>query len=606
MPIPPEVTKIPYNLTMTLSIAILLGIIALAIILFSIEYFPVDVVALTVLLLVILTGLLPIEDAFAGFGSNTSMMILGILIMTAGLSKTGVIEMTGQALLKNSAAKAEHLFTMIMIAAAAMSAFLSNTAATAFFMPITISLARRTNTNPSKLLMPLSFAAILASSITLVSSSTNIVISGLITQFDMEPLGMFELTLVGLPILLLGLGYMLLIGRHIVPERATAKAVYDPMGSQPYITEVVPLPNSPLLGKTLEEARLGQDYDIVVLKLTKTNKRLLIPIASQVIESGDMLTIEVPRDRLRNLYQTLGVQSKEDLEITKPATQLKGIQLFELVLLPGSPLIDRTLATLDFRKHFGMQVLGINRRGETLRTHLGSLRLRVGDQLVVQGQRETVMQLGLDNHFRILDVIGSQDSSNAKAPLAIGIFVIALLVAALELLSLPVAVLLGAIAMFVTKCITPEEAYREINWTTLILIGSMLALGAAMQSTGAAAFFAEWVVSLFGSRDPRLLLTAFFALTMLLTQPMSNQASAALVLPLAVQTALQLGLNPRSFAVMIAVGASCSFLTPLEPACLMIYGPGGYKFLDFFKSGLPLTFLTYVIAIILVPLFWPL
>ncbi|MCD4673230.1 MAG: SLC13 family permease [Anaerolineaceae bacterium] len=591
---------------MTLPIALLLGIIALAIILFSIEYFPVDVVALTVLIAVILTGLLPPETAFAGFGSNTSMMILGILIMTAGLSKTGVIEMTGQALLKHSTGKPEQLFTIIMIAAAVMSAFLSNTAATAFFMPITISLARRTKTNPSRLLMPLAFAAILASSITLVSSSTNIVISGLITQYDLPPLGMFELTLVGLPVLLLGLGYMLLIGRRLVPERATAKQVYDPNGTQPYITEVVPLPNSPLLGKTLEDSRLGQDFDIVVLKLSKANQGHLIPGASQTIEIGDSLLIEVPRDHLPSLHQAIGVQLKQEVKITKPATHSQGIQLFELILLPGSPLIGRTLATLNFRKRFGMQVLGINRSGETLQTRLGNLRLRVGDQLLVQGAHETIVQLGFDNRFRILDIIERKDGAFAKAPLAVGIFVTALLIAALEILSLPVAALLGAAVMFLSGCVTPEEAYREVNWPTLILIGSMLALGTAMQSTGAAAYFAEWVVDKFGSSDPRWLLTAFFALTMLLTQPMSNQAAAALVLPLAVQTALRMGLNPRSFAVMIAVGASCSFLTPLEPACLMIYGPGGYRFLDFFKNGLPLTLLTYLIAILLVPLFWPL
>lgn len=591
---------------MTLSIALLLGIIALTIILFSIEYFPVDVVALTVLLLIILTGLLPAKDAFAGFGSDTTMMILGILIMTAGLSKTGVIEMTGEALLKRSAGRPEKLFPVIMIAAAAMSAFLSNTAATAFFMPITISLARRTKTNPSKLLMPLAFSAILASSITLVSSSTNIVISGLITQYGLKPLGMFELTKVGLPILLIGLGYMLLIGRHIVPERDTATPLSDVNGTQPYITEVVPLPDSPLLGKTLEESRLGQDYDIVVLKLVKAGQRLLFPGASQTIEAGDTLTVEVPRDRLPGLQQAIGLQLKEKMDITQPVNPPKDIKLFELILLPGSPLIGRTLTALNFRKRFGMQVLGINRSGKIRQTGLGSLRLRVGDQLLVQGAHETIMQLGRYNRFRILEIIESKEGAFAKAPLAIGIFVAALLVAALEILSLPVAVLLGAAVMFLSGCITPEEAYREINWSTLILIGSMLALGAAMQSTGAAAYFAEWVVAQFGGRDPRLLLTAFFALTMLLTQPMSNQAAAVLVLPLAVQTAIQLGLNPRSFAVMIALGASCSFLTPLEPACLMVYGPGGYKFLDFFKSGLPLTVLTYGLAIVLVPLFWPL
>lgn len=399
---------------------------------------------------------------------------------------------------------------------------------------------------------------------------------------------------------------MLLIGRRLVPERATAKQVYDPNGTQPYITEVVPLPNSPLLGKTLEDSRLGQDFDIVVLKLSKANQGHLIPGASQTIEIGDSLLIEVPRDHLPSLHQAIGVQLKQEVKITKPATHSQGIQLFELILLPGSPLIGRTLATLNFRKRFGMQVLGINRSGETLQTRLGNLRLRVGDQLLVQGAHETIVQLGFDNRFRILDIIERKDGAFAKAPLAVGIFVTALLIAALEILSLPVAALLGAAAMFLSGCVTPEEAYREVNWPTLILIGSMLALGTAMQSTGAAAYFAEWVVDKFGSSDPRWLLTAFFALTMLLTQPMSNQAAAALILPLAVQTALQMGLNPRSFAVMIAVGASCSFLTPLEPACLMIYGPGGYRFLDFFKNGLPLTLLTYLIAILLVPLFWPL
>ena len=591
---------------MTLSIVILLGIIALAVILFSIEYFPIDVVALIILVVVILTGLLTPEAAFAGFGSNTSMMILGILIMTAGLSKTGVIELTGRALVKNSGAKPAHLFNMIMIAAATLSAFLSNTAATAFFMPITISLARRTKSNPSRLLMPLAFAAILASSVTLVSSSTNIVISGLIMQYDLEPLGMFELTLVGLPILLLGLGYMILIGRHVVPERETAKPVYDSNGVQPYITEVTPLASSPLLGNTLEDSRLGQDFDIVVLKIAKAGQGHLIPGPEQTIDLGDTLLIEVPRDRLPELETAIGLQVKQEVEVTRPVTTSKGIQLFELILLPGSTLIGRTLATLDFRERFGMQVLGINRSGRTIQTHLGNLRLRVGDQLLVQGEHETIIQLGQDNRFRILEMMEKKDGTYPLARRAIAIFLIAMLAAALEIVSLPVASLLGAAVMFISGCITPEEAYREVNWPTLILIGSMLALGAAMQTTGAAEFFANWVVATFGSRDPRLLLTAFFALTMLLTQPMSNQAAAALVLPLAIQTALQLGLNPRSFAVMIAVGASCSFLTPLEPACLMIYGPGGYKFFDFFKNGLPLTILTYVIAIVLVPLFWPL
>jgi di/tricarboxylate transporter len=252
-----------------------------------------------------------------------------------------------------------------------------------------------------------------------------------------------------------------------------------------------------------------------------------------------------------------------------------------------------------------LQVLAVNRYGKTLTRQLSRVRLRTADILVVQGETARIEALERREHFRILRSTGERRPNRRRMWIAIAIFAGTLVATTLNLLSLPVAMLLGALLVFATRCITPEEAYRRINWKVLILIASMLALGAAMETTGTADFLASQIVGLLGSAQPAWLLTGFFALTVLLTQPMSNQAAAAVVLPVAIQTARQAGLNPRSFAIMIALAASCSFLTPLEPACLLVYGPGRYRFIDFVKVGALLTVLVYAIAIVMVMLVWP-
>ncbi len=273
--------------------------------------------------------------------------------------------------------------------------------------------------------------------------------------------------------------------------------------------------------------------------------------------------------------------------------------------MPRSPIIGRTLKNYRFRERYGPQVLAINRHSETFLRKISEVRLQMGDTLLVQGLRESIAGLEGEN-IRIPGAVDDRRPNVRRAPTAVGIYAGALAIATFKLLPLPVAVLLGALAAFVTRCITPEEAYREVEWKALILIGSMLAVGAAMDDTGAARFLASALARWLGGADPIWLLSAFFGLSTLLTQPMSNQASAVVVLPVAIQTAAQLGLNPRTFAMMIAIGASCSYLTPLEPSCLMVYGPGRCRFMDFLKVGALLTLLIYVLAILLVPRVWPL
>jgi di/tricarboxylate transporter len=590
---------------MSIQILLLLGTMGVAVLLFSTEKVPADVTALGLLLFLIITGLLPPEEAFAGFGSDVFVMILGLLILMAALARTGVTDLVGHALLRwTGSVGTDWLLLVVMIAAVALGAFMSNTAATAFFLPIVVGLARRTRISPAKLLMPLAFASILASSITLISTSTNIIVSGLMTRHDMRPMGMFELTPVGVPIAVVGVIYMFTLGRRLIPDRIPAEQVED-ISVRLYFTEVTVPPDSSLVGKTLNESRLGRDFGLTVLEIMRGEEHNLVPQAVDRLEADDVLLVEGRREDVLRIRDLAGLRIRVGAELVGPTQQVEDIELSEVILLPRSPLIRRTLAGLGFREQFGIQVLAINRSGETLTREMGRTRLRMGDVLIVQGDPERIATLERRNIFRVLDSLSAEQPNRRRARLAAAIFIGALVIATLNLIPLPVAMLLGALLVFATRCITPEEAYSQIDWRMLVLIASMLSFGVAMEVTGTAASLAGQVVKLVGDSNPIWLLSAFFGLTVLLTQPMSNQAAAAIVLPVAIEAANQLGLNPRSFAMMIALGASCSFLTPLEPSCLLIYGPGRYRFVDFIKVGALLTVLIYVITVIMVPLLWP-
>jgi len=589
---------------MDIQIALVLGTVVAALVLFSIEKIPVDVTALGILLFLIITGVLPAEQAFMGFGSDVVIMMLGLLILVAALTRTGVTDIVGRVLLTRSEASAQEILLVIMAIAALVGAFMSNTTATAFFLPIVITVARRMETSPARFLMPLAFASILASSISLISTSTNIVVSGLIQDLGMAPIGMFELAPVGIPIAVVGIAYMFLLGRHLVPDRIPHEEI-EQISTRLYFTEILIPAQSPLVGETLRTSALGSEMDLKVLRIVRDGRRLLVPRATTRLEENDVLLVEGTRQSILDVKEEASVEIEADVKFPSEEIDVEEMGLTEVMVLPNSPLAGRTLRGLDFRDRYGLQVLAINRQGETLSRKMSHVRLQVGDVLVVQGREARIDALERQDLFRRLSLPGVSLKRRDRAPVALAIFGGAVLAGTLKVLSLPVAMLLGAVLAFATRCITPEEAYSQVRWQVLILIAAMLGLGVAMETTGTAAFLASQIVQVVGASNVVWLLSAFFALTVLLTQPMSNQAAAAVVLPVAIRTAEQLGLNPRSFAMMVALAASCSYLTPLEPACLLVYGPGRYRFFDFLKVGALPTVLIYVLCILLVPVFWP-
>jgi len=591
---------------MTASMIILLIIIFIALVLFTVDIFPAEIVALAIMLSLILTGILPTSQAFEGFGSDTSLMILGVLLLTTALVKTGVVHLLSGRILSRVGKDENRLFWMINLVVSGLSAFISNTATAAFFVPVTIGISRRLHVNASKLLMPLAFAAILSSSVTLVATSTNIVVSGILTDHGLKGIGMFELTPVGIPILVVGLLYMYFIGRHLIPLRSSDSNEEMRQGLLAYCTEVS-IPNkSAWVGKTLENLKLGQLYDLTVLRIIKKGAPNIIPRGQTVVSPGDKLLLEGSRDGILTLANQSFVEFTGNPEEDQAEKISQDLKLAEVILMPGSRLIGRTLKGLNFRQRFGLQVLGISRKGKTIRRRIASTALQVGDQLLLQGDPDTIASLGSDDSFRIISSKVEAPVDTKKAPLAIGIFVGVMLLVAFNILSLPVAVLLGTLLVFVTGCVTPQQAYHSASWNAWLLISSMLALGKAMEETGLATVIANQLVTRLGAFNPLFLLGAFFIVAMLLTQPMSNQAAAVVTIPIAIQTALLLGLNPRTFAIMIAVGAATSYITPLEPACLMVYGPGNYRFMDFIKVGSILTLLIFSLVMLLVPIFWPL
>lgn len=590
---------------MTFEIGLLLALVGVALVFFSFEWVSADVVGLGLLLALVVTRLLPADQAFASFGSDTVIMVLGLLIMTAALLKTGVVDLAGRAILKHAGKRVNTLLFVVMFGVAALSAFISNTAATAFFVPIVIGVAAKARVSPSRLLMPVAFASILSSSVTLISTSTNLVVNGLLTHAQLAPMSMFELTPVGLPVALAGLLYLFFIGRRFIPQRASAQGLLDEFGMRSYLTEILILPDSPLIGRTLAQSELGKELDLTVVRIVRA-ERYLLPQSRMKLAAGDVLLVEGDRAEVLRIKDTAGVQIRPEVTLSDPDLRDEDSALVEALVVPGSPLTGRTLRAVGFREQYGLQVLGVNRHGRNLLRKLGQIALRVGDVLLVQGNRNRIARLSRERLVSILNAVEDVTIDRGRAWRATAIFVGSLALAATNLLALPVAVLLGAFGVLATRCVSPADAYREVEWRVVILIGCMLGLGTAMSTTGTAHYLAQLVAQLTAGASPLWLLAGFFLLTVALTQPMSNQAAAAVILPIALQTAHHLGLNPRTFAMTIAVAASCSYITPLEPACLMVYGPGRYRFADFPRAGGPLVLIVFVVVMLLAPRIWPL
>ena len=590
-----------------MEIALELLLIVGAIIVMAMEVWPADVVAILLLLILIVSRILTFQQAFSGFGDASLIMIGSVLVMTGGVIHTGIAHQVGLWIGRLASDSRARFFFLTLAGVALLSAFINNVAATAMFVPIVLAVSRRKQWSPSHFLMPIAFGSILGGTCTLIGTSTNVAVSSALAKYQLAPFSLFEFTPVGLPIALIGITYLTVVGKWLIPDRAGGSLTED-YHLREYLTEILVTPNSSLVGKLISETRLREQYDINVLGLIREGQKLLLPTdapsSGGALRSNDVLLVEGRFEKLMHLKEVTGVEIKaeagtKDLEPEK-------VKMMEVIVLQGSDLVGQTLKTMDFRSRFGLNVLALNRRGRTLVEKLSRFPLRIGDTLLVLGRDETVAALRAREDLMVLGEVPVSNFRRNKARWALVIFLGAVGLSASGGLPVAVCFLLGATLMVMSGCLTVQEAYEGIHWQVLMLIAGMLSLGTAMETTGAARFLAELLVSMLGGFGALSMLAAFFWITVLLTQPLSNAAAALLVLPTAINTAGLLQANPRTFAMMVSVAASISLITPFEPACLLVYGPGKYQFLDFVKNGALITLLAFGVCLALIPLYWPL
>lgn len=592
---------------MTVQIGIVLALLLVALVLFSLERIPIEIVALLLVMALVLTQTLTPAEAFAGFGNDIVITIAGLFILTGGLAKTGVIDLVGRRLHRTAGDSEFRITALIMFAAALCAAVMKNTTTTAMFLPVVLGIATRRNVPPSKLLMPLAFGAILGGTCTLIGTSTNLAVSGALPRYGIQPFTMFELTSVGVVIVAAGMLYMLLIGLRLLPRRESADSLTEKYHVRQYVTEVLVLDDSPLIGKSLAEARIGDEFDLTLLGILRGKEQFRIaPSPREKIQAGDLLMVQGRVEDILRVKTEAGIEIKPDFKLSDSVLESKGAELFEAMVPRGSDFIGRTLKALAVRKRHQVIVLAINRHGVDLLSKISRVRLRFGDVLLIQGTRDQVEALAADGQVLLLEEISEKQARPEKRRWALLAFAVFLFFSLTHLVALPIAVLFGVMILLASQSLRMTEVYEIIDWRLLILIACMISFGVAMEKTSADQYLADFIVQGTGSYGPVAVLAGFFVMTVALTQPMSNQAAALVMLPIAVKTALVLGLNPRTFAITVTYAASCSFLTPLEPACVLVYTPGRYRFLDFLKVGSILTIAVFAIVIWLVPVFWPL
>jgi di/tricarboxylate transporter len=551
----------------------------------------------------VLFQILPPDEAFAGFSSDIIIVLASIFVISGALQRSGFIDAIGQRLFRFSGQNPNRFLFVMMSVVGGFSAFTNNTTVTALFLSPVLGIAKKLKVSPSKLLIPLAYASILGGSCTLIGTSTNIAVSGYIKNIGLEPIGLFEITGIGLIILGVGIAFMMTIGKRLLPDYPDESLTKD-YNIRAYLSEIIVTEGSGLIGQKVFESDLAK-LEFQIIGMIRGEKHF-VPQRDTVIRAQDILLVEGKIEELMKVKNTAGIEIRPELKLDDPALQTDDIKIAEVLINPRSELIGRSLKEISFRQRFGLTVLALYRHGRPRLEKLGNIRLRLGDLLLVQGATETIDFLRRNPSFSILEEVKHTPYQKRKGLLVALFFGAAMLIGGLGWLPLSISFLGAAVLTLMFGCIRVEEAYEFIDWRLLILIGGMTAFGVAMERTGTAEFLAKWIVYFLEPLGAKGIMAGFFVLTIALTQPMSNAAAALVVLPVALNSAEALGVNQRTFAIAIMLAASVSFITPLEPSCILVYGPGKYRFVDFVKTGIWLTLILIVVVFFAIPAFWPL
>ncbi len=596
---------------MTPDIAIVLGIITLMFVLFVKEIFPLDVTALVVLIIFLVIGNLTLEEAISGFSNQAVITIAVLFILSHALQKSGILEY-GVVRLNKLTERSKLLgLTVFLITVAFASAFVNNTAIVAIFIPLTIRLAQKYNLSPSKLLIPLSYIAIMGGTLTLVGTSTNLLVNSIYVNTTMaEPLGMFEFSRYGIFILLIGLLYIIFAVPFILPSRTVTSSLTQSYHMGGYLTELKVAEESPLVGRTFMERSINKNYDITVLDIIREGMVISKNIRNTIIHPGDVLFVRGSLENFLRMKEVEKVTMLTDEKLTQAELIHDDNTLVECLLTQQSELVGKSLMEINFRRRFGSFILAIRREGAILRRKIAHVMLRAFDTLLVYGPRDKIKELSESGNFIVLGEIEATLQKNRFWWVSLVVIISAVFLAALGLVPILKGALVGMIILLVLRVISTNEAYQSINWQVIVLIAALIPIGIVIQKSGTAEWLATAMNNVVEQFDPALrpvvMVSLIYLMTMILTEMASNAATAIIMTPIAISAAMQIGLDPKPFIFSVCFAASASFITPIGyQTNLMVYGPGGYKFSDYVKVGLPLAISLWIMATFLIPVLWP-
>jgi len=603
----------------TLKAVVTLLILAAAMYGFVSERLAPDITALLALLALLLTGVLTPFEAFSGFSHPATISVAAVLVLSAGVERTGALTYIARRLLTPIGNSELTLTIVIMVIISALSAFVNNTAAVAVFIPVLIQVCRRTDASPSRVLMPMSHAATFGGMCTLIGTSTNLVAHEFALSHGLRGFSMFELGKVGLPMLIAGHLYILFVGRRFLPRSQPDDGVVPQLGER-YLAEVIVQPDSPWTGREVNAENFDRDYDVDLIGLMRGGQSVSINVPGRVFAPYDALLVRGP------LEHVLAFATQSGLELHRPETfapekhsdeaqeaaesapeeSIGTLQLADVVVLTTSGLIGRTLKAARFAERYDAVVLALRRRGE-VNDRPSTTPLLAGDMLLVEGKSDAIQALAETRGFLVVGTPAHPEERPGKLAITILTLVAVVIMVSLGFLPIVTAATAGCAVLMLTGCLRPIEVYRAIDLSLVFILAGSLALGAALDKTGVTTVLADWLAGLSTSTGPFVVMVGFFLLAVVISELMSNSGTVALLGPVTISVAAKMGVNPMSLLAAITFGSSAAFAMPIGyQTSLMIYGPGGYRFKDFILMGIPLDLILAALALLLIPYFWPL
>jgi len=599
---------------MTIQIFLVFLVILGALFLFVTEKLPVDLTAFLVMLVLMALGIVfpdefpSVSEGLSGFSSSATITVLAMFVLSSGVQKTGAVHKLGKFVFGFVGNSEVLQILAVGLLVAPISGFINNTAAVAIMLPMILDLSKRSGVSATKLLIPLSFFAMLGGTLTLIGTSTNILASEILQKsanFSRE-IGMFEFLKLGLIVLIIGFVYIIFIGRFLLPDRKNSNSQSDDKDDNTiFLTEVVIKKGSKFIGKTLHELKFSEKNEVQVLKIVRGGQTFIKTINEKILEENDILVIKSDEQRIIDLYKKGDLKLLPNFDEDMRSRTMDSGKIVKVLLRSASLFHDRSLDEIKFWKKFGAIVVGID-RDDFSGKRLGSLRLKIGEILLIQASSVNLQKIKNSDDFLILETI-EEEFNSTKMKTAIGIVAGVVLISAFTPIPILIAALSGILLMVLTKCIQQEEIYDSVSWVVIFLLAGIIPLGVAMEKSGAASFLAGGIQNIGNNIPPIILLGIFYLITTIMTEIISNNAAVILLLPVAISVSEKLNLNPFPFALAVMFSASTSFLTPVGyQTNTMVYGSGNYKFSDFIKIGGPLNLILLFATTFFISLFWPL